>query len=992
MDPEEGQVNNKIDKPPDESDNAERDEESGHEVGASAPAFVVGIGASAGGIEALIELLGAIPVDTRNAFVVIQHMSPSFQTMLPEILSRQTPHQVVLATEGAAVRPGSFHLIPPGKMLTMFHGRLLVEERVESEPESLFPINHFFESLAKDCGSRAIGVVLSGTGSDGATGTKALRASSGYVIVQSPDSSKFSGMPRSAIATKAACAILPLGSICAAIEDYSSGIRGLPAHSQPMRCPSDNPFLEKVFLALRNQHGIDFSCYREELVLRRMDRRSKMVSCPSLDAYCDYVIGNLEEINALYDDLLLGVTEFNRHPESLQQLKEVVFPEMAQKTENRDTLRVWVVGCSTGEEAFTIAFMVSDYLRASKSSIDFKIFATDVDEKSLRIASRAVYPERYLDNLPDAWKKEYLNIKDGQAQVRTAVRERVVFANHNVIKDAPFPNIHLLTCRNLLIYLKKEIKSRIVRSFRFSLRDGGYLLLGPSDAIPEGKSFDIVHEEARLLRCLMPKRAYPLPQQKVPNNLARNESVASCPPKTASSLMDQDRRTFHDLHEKLVLEHFPAALVFNDEMQVEFYFGDAKAYCRPLVGRASHRVDAILPEDIYSVVRGLFARLEAKGQQVSQTLVLPNSEKPSLLEIVLTDLQIQRHHRKLFLLKFRESSLATSSGLELNEMRAATLQARIDSLEEELKKARTEVVERRGEMAVIIGQLEASNEELRTTNEELQAGSEELQSTNEELQAVNEELYTVNAECQMRIAELSEISSDVQNIYEVSEVGTLFVDRDLRIRKFNSLSQKIFNLLPEDVGRPLGHFSPTMDLDFPKLVRRVLRSSRMYQREVLSNESTTFVMRIAPYRTEELQIKGAVLVFIDISSLKRTQRKLTSIQEELEFFVKKSSDLVVRFDARGRILWANRCFHRLFQRRFGADGNRMFFQDLLAEPDREEWIERLNHWRSARVKEDLFETKVSPHPEKVERVSWHMRAVYGPNGSLRRFISIGSLD
>ena len=960
-------------------------------AGESTPEFVVGIGASAGGIEALVGLLKSIPEETALAYVIIQHMSPDFKTMLPEILSRQTPHHVALAVEGAVVQPGRFYLIPPDKVITIFHGRLLLEERVEGDTAGFFLINRFFESLAKDCGARAIGVILSGTGSDGTKGVKALRENSGYVVVQTPDSSKFAGMPRSAIASNAANAILPLSEIGKNIEEYASGISGVSSQTQIIHAPSKSTALDKVLLALRNHHGIDFSCYQDDLVARRMDRRAKIVGCDLFEEYCEYVVKNVSEINALCDDLLLGVTEFNRHPDSLEQLNQVVFPQFLQLSNTRDTVRVWVVGCSTGEEAFTIGFLLSDFFKKNNQTLDFKIFATDVDDKSLRIASRGIYPVGRVKELDEAWQRDYFQSKDGQAHVRASIRERVVFANHNIIKDAPFPSIDLVTCRNLFIYLKRDTKEQIVRSFQFSLRDQGFLLLGPNEGLPPRcNEFQAAHPRVKLFRCARPGRSNS-DVRYVPATSPRRR-VRTDYGHLLAKKKDDEAEFLNKLHAGLVQDHLPACLIFNEELHVEFYYGDIKEFCRPLATKASHDLRSVLPDDLFVAVGSLLARLAGDELKASDTVVTIKTGKGKLLQIELVRLQIKIKSKALYLLKFRMKEDASVTSSDSDTAAPSVLQAKIRMLEEELCRAKKEILENRSKMTIVVGQLESSNEELRTTNEELQAGSEELQGTNEELQAVNEELYTVNAECQMRIAELSEMSSDVQNIYEVSEIGTLFVDKNLRIRKFNAFSQKIFHLIPDDIGRPLEHFSSTLRVDFSKKVRSVLKTVRLYQREIVSDDGVTYLMRIAPYRTDDLQIKGVVLVFVDITSLKKAQIKLTDVTDELNLVTQESSDLIVRLDVKGRVSWANDRFSDFFSQDSMESKEKERFLEHIRPKRGKDTEKKSGTRRKAKIAEDTFQYTHHTKSGRSHDISWRTKSKIDSHGIIKQSFAIGRIE
>ena len=956
----------------------------------NAPLFVVGIGSSAGGIETIAEFLSGIPRDTRLAFVFVQHMSPDFKTMLPEILSNQTGHQITLATEGTAVMSGGFYLIPPDKMMTIFHGRLLLSDRDESVPSSFFPIDHFFDSLAKDLGSRAVGVILSGTGSDGTKGAKAIRDRSGYVIVLTPGSARFSGMPKSAISSNAANAILPIGEIANCIDQHALGIQGTSNCPQMIFLSAQSTALDKAFLQLRNHFGIDFSSYREDLILRRMERRAKIVGCEKLADYCEHITKSSKELGCLFDDFLLGVTEFNRHPESLKALKDIAVLDLLKHRKAEDIIRIWVVGCSTGEEAFTIAFILSDAIQAACTATDFKIFATDIDDKALRIASRASYPAEKIAGLPTKWKDSYFKCKEGQAYIQSRIRERVVFANHNVIRDAPFPNINIVTCRNLMIYLKKEAKSHIHQSFQFSLRESGYLLLGPNETIPtENKDFTVLDKKARLFKCTNPGRSRS--KKKIDINFRIPAFAQPNTAKKSLEKVDSLQPYEWELYRKLVYNHLPACLIFDEDGLIDYFFGNIKDYLAPITGKASIMLHDVLPEGLENVVVSLMENLADHGGKNSDSLILGDAAKNRrLLDITVADLEIHKNKNKQYIAKFMTKEIVASDE-DLQRVVPSEVQARNARLESDLRKSKRELVEIRSEMATVIGQLEASNEELRTTNEELQAGSEELQSTNEELQAVNEELYTVNAECQMRITELSEMSSDVQNIYEVSEIGTLFVDKELRIRKFNAYSQRLFNLLPDDIGRPIENFSSSLKVDFAKQAKKVIDSVKIYEKEVKSKDDVTYLMRVAPYRTEDMHVKGVVLVFIDISALKRAQSRLHRTSDELQMVAQQTSDLIARFDLHGRIVYVNDSFQNVLCPDESFTGVGRHFTDFVHSSVRHDVGERIASWKRNKTIEDTLEVRHVTSSGNDVVIMWHAKSRFDQKGSLTQFVSIGKL-
>ncbi len=954
----------------------------------TAPNYIVVIGSSAGGVEALSKLLDTIPKSSGNAYILIQHMSPDFKTMLPEILTRRTPHTISIAEDGELIQRDSFYLTPPDKLMTIFHGRLILENRLESHTHNFNPIDYFLQSLSKVNGPSSIAIILSGTGSDGSKGIQELKKKSGYIIVQSPATAKFDGMPINAIATKVVNAVVDLENIAKQLIHYSEEAKVPASHLNELQESKKDLSREKTLICLRNSFNVDFSFYKDELIDRRILRRTKIVNCKNIDEYYNYIVEDKAELSNLYDDLLLGVTSFNRHPKSLLLLKETIFPQIIENLCSKEAMRVWIVGCSTGEEAYTIAFLINDFLKETKSELDFKIFATDIDDKSLKIASRAFYPEEKKLELPEDWQKKYFRLEDGRAFISPRIRERVIFANHDITEDAPFPSIDLVVCRNLLIYLKSVIKHQVYTAFKFSLKNNGFLHIGPSDSLQKESlsGWKTIHPSAKLYQCTEVSKTFNL----------KPRPLISAPPLLKQNADGLSQKKIQELEEKnalyneLVNDHSPPTVIFSEQNVIEYYIGNVKEYLSPLTGKASHRLEDALPGEVYAIIMRLKNQVISGDSSCAEYFSEfgENEVQKKDLRIEVAGLDI--NDKKYFIAKFILQKTSTNPNQSTNEAD----QIEVSELREKLKDTKKQLLSTRTEMAIIIGQLEASNEELKTSNEELQSSGEELQSANEELQAVNEELYTVNAECQARIMELSEMSSDLQNIYDASNIGTIFVDKNLRIRKFNSVSQKIFNLLLDDTGRPLSHFSSSTSskIDIEQKVKTILKKVTVFQSEIKMKNGITYLMRISPYRTDNLDIKGAILIFIEVTSLKKVQTQLLQTQSDLDLIAKETSEFVLNIDLKGKISQANDSFCQFFNISQDAiKSDKKNFIDYVYEDSKDDVKKLFESIKNRTVSSKEFKCFHMNAEGGISEAKWHWNIGFNKSGKVSQVICIGKI-
>ncbi len=829
------------------------------------PTHIVGIGASAGGLEAIETFFKNMPANSNLAFVVVQHLSPDYKSLMVELLTKKTDMPVHRAENGMQVLAGNIYLIPPKKNLTIFHGKLLLNDKVSNQGISL-PIDIFLRSLAEDQAEKAIAIILSGTGSDGTRGVRAIKEFGGMVMVQSEESAKFDGMPRAAISTGVADFILPA-------EEMPTQLLAYVAHpyvsgeKQRDHLLQDADALTRLFAELREKTKVDFTFYKPSTITRRIERRMSVNQISDFEEYVRYLQNYPGEVMNLYRDLLIGVTNFFRDPEAMTELEERWLPELLRNTQKRE-IRFWVAGCSTGEEAYTIAIIVKEVLEKLAISRDIKIFATDIDRGAIVTAGAGIYPEGILGDLPPRITSKYFYHKEDKLQIARHLREMVVFAQHNLIKDPPFTNIDLISCRNLLIYLQPVLQRKAFEMFNFSLNPNGLLFLGSSETIGEMTDFfDPLHQKYKIFR------------SKGKTQLLRDELTVSAK-ENRSPAQIRDRRHNDSDGNRLIKkflevaaqQYLPLSVVVNDQLEVIHIIGNAEGIFTLPSGPMDFNITKMAPKGLaIPLATGIQKVFRTKEPLTYTNVRLQTRNEDHTLNIRILPLPETKGH-DMMVAVFLETistrpvttNLPATATYDLDEEH----QQRIDDLEHELQFAREN-------LQATIEELETSNEELQATNEELLASNEELQSTNEELQSTNEELYTVNAEHQNKIIELTELNNDVDNLLTSSRIGTLLLDEDLEIRKFSPEISKIFYIMEKDIGRPLTHLAHRLvDLDPFAAVRTVQQTNQPLEQEVRAEQSRWFLMRILPYAIGPNIFSGVVLTFVDITEARTTQNHL----------------------------------------------------------------------------------------------------------------------
>ncbi|GIW79000.1 MAG: hypothetical protein KatS3mg105_0807 [Gemmatales bacterium] len=852
--------------------------------------YVVGIGASAGGLEALEELFDKIPPDIGMAFIVVQHLSPDFKSMMNELLARHTQLPIYLVEDGMEVKPNAVYLIPPKKEMVISNGRLLLTDKDPKQGLAL-PIDQFFRSLAQDSGEHAIGIILSGSGSDGSRGIVDIHEAGGLVIVQDEETARFDGMPKAAIRTGKVDYVLPPHKIPEVLIKHAKGQIEIP---RPATGEGDD--FADLFQILCREYGIDFTHYKPTTVERRIERRLQLLQIPSLREYVERLRNDPVEVNRLYNDLLIGVTKFFRDREAFERLGRDVIPEIVDRTPPEQEIRVWVAGCATGEEAYSIAILFHEYLSSKKQPINVRIFATDVHRASLEFASAGIYSEASLSEVSAERLSRYFTKKDDGYQISPELRQMVVFAPHNLIKDAPFTRLDLISCRNLLIYFEQAVQKKVLSLFHFGLKTNGILFLGPSESTSElADEFDVIDRHWKIFR---KRRDGRLPaDMRLPMSAGYSDLRPGGSQRIGNGtpLVDRNLLRAYDV----LLEQFvPPSLLINHQRELVHAFAGAGRFLTIRDGRISRDVLDHMDKDLRTCLSGALQRVAKEGTTVTYAgvRIRTNGRED---QIKLTVKPIGRDDDPIhwyYLVIFENVQAAKTSATEAVDVLHVDESAKeqIEALENELRITKES-------LQATIEEMETSNEELQATNEELVAANEELQSTNEELHSVNEELYTVNAEYQRKIAELTQLTDDMENLFRSTDVAAIFLDSELRIRKFTPQISKTFQILPQDVGRRIDSFShsiehPTMIDD----IRNVLNQQQTIEKEVRDHQGNHYLLRILPYYAGP-KVEGVVLTLIDISALKRAETKLRRLSKVFE----DAADPIIIEDLAGRIIDVN---------------------------------------------------------------------------------------
>ncbi len=884
---------------------------------------IVGIGASAGGLAAFEAFLSAMPPDTDPgmAFVLVQHLAPDHKSILSDLVRRHTRMKVSEVEDGMRVAPNCAYIIPPNRDMAFLDGTLQLLE--PAAPRGLrSPIDFFFRSLAQDQHERAICIVLSGTGSDGTLGVRAVKGEGGMVMAQSPESTEYDGMPRSAIGTGLVDYVLPPAEMPAQLMSFVAHAFGRAPRPASPSAPKTEDALKKVLVLLRAQTGHDFSLYKQNTVIRRVERRMAVHQIERLDGYVRHLQQDATEVEALFRDLLIGVTSFFRDPDAFSALQELAIPRLFACQAAGKVIRVWVPGCSTGEEAYSVAILLQERMQALKQTYPVQVFATDIDSQAVDKARAGFYPLSIAaDVSPERLARFFSQEPDGGAyRIQKAIRDMLVFSEQDVIKDPPFSKLDLICCRNLLIYMGGELQQKLIPLFHYALNPDGLLFLGTSES---------VGDFADLFATL--DRKWKLYQRKDEAHGARRAAMADLIPARADRAVlrrplphapAEGGLHLRELTERALLQQYaPAGALVTEQGDILYLHGRTGQYLEPAPGEAGLNILKMAREGLRPDLAAALRKAAAQQETVRHA-GLRVKTNGDFTDLTLT---IRPAAPGVFLVVFEQAQgadptppLSSAAGKTVDDSVSlgSDAETRIAALVEELRTKEEYLRSVTEELETSNEELKSSNEEMQSVNEELQSTNEELETSREELQSVNEELATVNAELQQKVTDLSRTNNDMSNLLASTGIGTVFVDHQLRILRFTPAIAQVINLISGDVGRPIGHIVSNL-AGYDRLVadvHLVLDSLAPREVEVETTAGAWYLMRIRPYRTLENVIEGAVITFVEITELKRALAALreTEALRRLAVVVRNAHDAITVRDIEGRILAWNPGAERLY--------------------------------------------------------------------------------
>ena len=835
---------------------------------------VVGMGASAGGLEAFEQFFRLMPSDSGMAFVLVSHLDPEHESLLTEILQRSTAMPAVQATDGLIVEPDHVYVIPPNRDMTFARGALQLTAP-EGPRGQRMPIDLFLRSLADERGDRSLGVILSGTGSDGTLGLRAVLGAGGVSFVQDPVTAKYDGMPQSAIRSGVATYVLSAEAIP---ERLASHVRAASElGSRPAVVTAAPSSLGAILAVLRTRTGHDFSLYKESTIRRRVERRMAMHGLDEVSVYERYLRENVQEAQVLFKEMLINVTSFFRDAEAFEAIKQDALKLIFESQPGLVLLRGWVPGCATGEEAYSIAMLIREFLDESRLECKVQIYGTDLDDDAIATARSGDYPANIVSDVSEARLKRFFTKGESGYRVKREIRDMIVFAVQNVIKDPPFTRLDLLSCRNLLIYLEPKLQERLLPGFHYALKPGGMLILSPSESL--GAHSDLFVPVSRKWRIF---RAKPMVDSGRPGIGARLFWTGGDAGPKAETAMPKPRETnLADLAGRLLLQSFAPASVITDESgNILYVHGDTGPYLRPAPGQANLHVVAMardgLQRELRNALHAAAAGATTQPVIVKDVPVLGEGESHPVT-VTVRKIQESAAAAAMLLVSFQESPLPSEKKPLRTGRKAPRGEAgQIEELERELLSTKENLQATIEEFQSSNEEIMSSNEELQSMNEELQSTNEELETSKEELQSVNEELVTVNSELQAKIEHISGIESDLKNLFDCTNIGTIFLDAKLSIKRFTRSAAAIFRLVATDVGRPLSDIKSNLggEVDLVEEARSVLETLSQREATVLAAGGESYLARVLPYRTLDNVIDGVVLTFTNITEIRRAEELL----------------------------------------------------------------------------------------------------------------------
>jgi chemotaxis protein methyltransferase CheR/two-component system CheB/CheR fusion protein len=844
--------------------------EDSEQLAADIP-LIVGIGASAGGLEALERFLQHVPPDSGAAFVVIQHLDPTHKGMLPELLQRSTPMKVIQAGDHTPVQPNCVYVIPPNKDLSLLHGTLHALDAMTPHGFRL-PIDYFFRALAEDQREAAIGVILSGMGSDGTLGLRAIKESGGLALVQEPASAKYDAMPRSAISAGLADIVAPVEQLPGKLMDYRNHI--LPAYlANQGPEPNTRSSVEKIMILLRERTGSDFSRYKESTVYRRIERRMGLHQIGTLSRYVRYLQENPQEVDLLFKELLIGVTRFFRDPEAWDAMKQKGFPALFAAHPGGRALRAWVPACSSGEEAYSLAMMFWEALEQTspRDHFSLQVFATDLDQDAIDKARYGFYPANIAaDVSPERLTRFFVKEENGY-RIGKTVREMVVFAPQNVVNDPPFTKLDIVTCRNLLIYLNADLQVRLIPLFHYALNRSGLLLLGSAETIGNTGLFEPLDGKARLYRRI----DHPL--QTVQVEFPTRHPPAAHHTMEEHTVIMKTGDLPHQAEQYLLQNFAPSAVLVTADGDIVYISGRTGKYLEPAAGKANWNIFSMARDGLRHELLRALKKVVRQGGSVRLKGLRVSGSNNDTYSVNVTVQLIDKPEllRGMAAIVFSDAPAPAPVGTAPSSPDTSSDNA----MAAELKRAQDEILSIREQMQTSQEELISINEELQSTNEELQSTNEELTTSKEEMQSLNEELQTVNAELQSKVDDLSQVNNDMKNLLNSTDIAIVFLDGKLNVRRYTTQATSLFKLIASDIGRPLTDIVtclvyPEQGPTLHNEIQDVLRTQVGSERQVATRDGRWFKARLIPYRTVANKNDGVVLTFTDITESKLREEEL----------------------------------------------------------------------------------------------------------------------
>ncbi|MDD1676053.1 MAG: PAS domain-containing protein [Methanomicrobiales archaeon] len=878
------------------------------------PRIIVGIGASAGGLEALEQFFSHLPDKSGIAFVVVTHQDPHREGLLAELVKRFTPMPVMVIQDRMPVQENTVYVIPPNADLSILHGTLTLMKPVLTKGLRL-PIDLFFRHLADDQDGRAIGVILSGMGSDGTLGIRALKERAGMVMVQDPKSTKFNSMSESAIATGLVDYIAPAEDLPKILMEYIKHVSRFPPDQFVPSSAFDNS-LSQIFILIRTRTGRDYSLYKHTTIRRRIARRMNVRLIARIEDYVQYLRENPQELDILAQDLLIGVTRFFRDPEAWDTLQKEVLPDLIRSKMGESVIRVWVVGCSTGEEAYSMAIVLHEALEAQQRSKDVRvqIFATDLDQGVIETARIGRYPSNIAMDVSPVRLDHFFSKEDDHYRIRQEVRETVIFAPQNVISDPPFTHMDILSCRNLLIYLSPELQKKLIPLFYIALDPDRILFLGTAETIGGYTDlFSVVDSKRKIFQ-----RKDAAPRAEIQLELpAAFRSPAGRTTDVQTPATPARGVSMADITQKNLLEEYaPPAVLVRENGDVAYIHGRTGKYLEPSPGKGTMNINAMGREGLqYPLTIALRQAVKEKHEVTMEDVQVRMNGGHQRIRLTIRPVLRPRSAEDLFLVVFQDNpELAPQTPEKEGTEEGISAEPACEDLKRELIFTKAQLKSTIEEMQSSQEEMKSMNEELQSTNEELQSTNEEMITGKEELQSLNEELITVNTELQRKIDALSQSTDDMQNVIRNTEIPLLFLDNELRVRRFTEPISQIVRLAGSDIGRPISDFSINLkDQHLIKDVKEVLETLQLVKKQVETPEGKWFEVRILPYRTAENRIAGVAITFMDVTETKQLEIFLRDARTYAENIIATVREPLIVLDAELRVITANRSFYRTFQ-------------------------------------------------------------------------------